>query len=120
MAEEYIRNPTTVMQRLLRDALRDEASFWYGRLAMALEVITLIKTLEEVPGTSLTEAGRQETVSTLVTFLRDQGFDDVAYKQYEVLNDWRKLKFEPSSSSLRASALQATDDVDGHGDQRPR
>lgn len=89
----FIHEPTAVLVKNLGQSLRDETSFWYGRLAMALEVVTLIKTLEDVPGTSATETGRQETIAVLQGFLKSQGFDELAYKHYDVLNEWRRLKF---------------------------
>jgi hypothetical protein len=67
-------------------------AFDYGRLALGLEVVTLIRTLESLP--VVNDAEREGTVACLATLLREQGLED-AYEVYDRLNDWRRVRFEP-------------------------
>jgi hypothetical protein len=63
--------------------------FTLGRLSMALEIITVIKTLEDelVPMLSLK---RYEIISVLETLLRDQDLAESAMEWYEALTLWRQ------------------------------
>ena len=47
--------------------------FKHGQLAVGLEIVTLIRTLESLPVVS--EAEREGTIATLHTLLREQGLE---------------------------------------------
>lgn len=72
---------------------------WYrmGRIAMALEVITVIRLLEDHEELV---AHAQECISVLQTLLNDQGLTDDGYAWYERLVEWRKPKLALVSPSL--------------------
>jgi hypothetical protein len=71
--------------------------FSYGMLAMGLEVVTVIRTLEALPTISV--GARQETISVLHTLLVDMRMDEQAYLWYERLDEWRRPKFRPEPES---------------------
>lgn len=110
----YMANPSQVLfEYLERLPGKDPAGGWkkwweYGQLAMALEMVTLIKNLEELP--VATDIGRQETISALHTLLQGMGLDVLAWETYDQLCEWRRPKFvaddgvrpepEPSESGV--------------------
>jgi len=99
MAQEFIKNPTETVRALLKIDVANGA-FSAGRLAMALEVVTVIRTLEEIP--SIMQPRESAVViSVLQTFLVDQGFD-WCYRTYDELSASRRPTFvpEPSLSSI--------------------
>lgn len=69
--------------------------FKHGQLAVGLEIVTLIRTLESLPVVS--EAEREGTIATLHTLLREQGLEG-AYEAYDRLAEWRKVKFVTAPS----------------------
>jgi hypothetical protein len=75
----------------------------YGRLSLALEILTVVKTLEDerVPMLALQRA---ETISVLRTLLVDQGMDTMAETWYDFLVEWRQPKFVAEGVSVPASA----------------
>jgi hypothetical protein len=100
MAEEneaYIARPTHVYRAWLSrtGAIREDVGFEEGRLAMAMEIITVRRSLQAV-GMLTTEM-----VSTLDALLADQGLIDTAEAMYEELAEWRKPKFKADVSSQR-------------------
>jgi hypothetical protein len=121
----YIVRPSEVFKLYLAEKMTvPDDAIQYGMLAMGLEIVTVIKTLEALPTTSV--GARAETISVLHTLLRDVGLDLYAYEWYERLNEWRKpsfvpvaeqphtddagaqlLQLSPSRASLLASALLA-------------
>jgi hypothetical protein len=92
----YIADPIPILKQYLksRRVVDKERELWfeYGCLAMALQVVTWIKTLEELPIT--TDVGRQETITALHTMLTELGIADEAYEWYDFLSQWRQLSFE--------------------------
>jgi len=91
----YIMRPSEVFKQYLGigGGVTSEDQFQYGMLGMALEIVTVIKTLEALPTTSV--ATRNEVISTLHTLLQDLHLDEHAYIWYDRLNDWRKPRFIP-------------------------
>jgi len=89
--EEILSDPTVMLRRDVQHEML--AAFEMGRLAMALEVQTRIRFLEGVGGEALLLGTREEMVSMLQTFLRDQGLDDLSAEWYERMLEDRKLKF---------------------------
>jgi hypothetical protein len=90
----YIMRPSEVFKLYLSEKMSvPEDAIQYGMLAMALEIVTVIKTLEALPTTAV--GTREETISVLHTLLRDVGLDLYAYEWYERLNDWRRPSFVP-------------------------
>jgi hypothetical protein len=96
----YMADATTVLMAFMKaKGIRPE--FRYGQLALALEVVSLIRTLEFLP--VVNDAEREGTVATLHTLLREQGLEN-AYEAYDQLAEWRKVKFVASDASPRGSA----------------
>lgn len=95
----YMADPSKVLwdylrtTRLPREGSAKGFKEWYdyGQLAMALEIVTLIKNLEQLP--VVTDIGRQETISALQTLLRSMDLDEVAWEMYDRLCEWRRPKF---------------------------
>lgn len=96
----YIRNPTRTFLQFLSatSEVTHDRILWYnlGQLSMALHIITVIKTLEQLP--VVTDHGRQEAISALQTILTELDLADDAYELYEKLGEWRKPTFEPEPS----------------------
>jgi hypothetical protein len=95
-----IARPTRTFELYVRDtgARPDGLSWHFGRLSMALEIITQIKILEEVR--VLSDSARAESISALHTLLTDCGLDDIGYVMYEKLLAWRKPKFVAENPEL--------------------
>lgn len=68
-----------------------ERWYQYGQLAMALEMITLIKSVEYLP--VVTDVGRAEITSAMQTLIEDMGLSDLAWEMYERLGEWRRVSF---------------------------
>lgn len=98
----FIKDPSRLLWAYLaRNAHTQESALdWFllGQMAMALEVITVIKSLEGIPIVS--DRGRVETISVLQTLLVDTDMADHAYDLYEELNEWRKPRFQDSEASV--------------------
>jgi len=86
---------TSVLMAYMK-AQKIRPSFGHGQLALGLEVVSLIRTLESFPVVNVAE--REGTVATLHTLLREQGLEN-AYEAYEMLAEWRKPKFVASDAS---------------------
>lgn len=99
----YIADPTSVLLQFLKreHGLKPRREFQLGRLAMALELLTVIKTLEDelVP---MLVMRRMEIISVLETFLLEQDLDERAKDWYDALNLWRQPSFvrEPSPGQI--------------------
>jgi hypothetical protein len=89
----FILRPSDIFAKFLHLRGSDELHYQCGMLAMALEILTLIKTFEALPAVS--QQAREETVSSLRTLLVDLDLDDHAEVWYERLNEWRKPKLLP-------------------------
>lgn len=102
----FIKDPSKVLWQYLQTKRRPMVRelYEYGKLAMALEIITVVKTLDSLP--VISELGRQETVSVLQTLLTDMGLDELAYDVYEQLNEWRRPKFDAYVEDLYARASE--------------
>jgi len=87
MSEDFIARPTEVYRQYLEYWASNgrEGNWWEeGRLAMALEIITVRKSLRSMGVTD---------TSVLDSLLVDQGLFDQAEELYEVLNEWRRPRF---------------------------
>ena len=84
-------DPTSVLMAYMR-AQKIDPEFRFGQLALGLEVISLIRTLESIPVVNVAE--KEGTISCLHTLLREQGLEN-AYEAYETLAEWRKIRFVP-------------------------
>lgn len=92
MSSVFMMDPTSIFKKFLRYNNRPvdyQAGFEAGMLAMALELITVVKTEESLP------TAHEETISTVYTLLSGMGLDEIATEWYERLNDWRKPTFVP-------------------------
>jgi len=106
MAQEFIANPTLLIRQLLRIQATD-ASFEYGRFAMACEIVTVIRTLESYE--SLLPAEHSASlIGVLQTMLSDQELNWV-YRVYDELSANRRPIFVPLPSP------SASADADGSG-----
>jgi len=65
-------------------------SYELGQLTVALEVVSLIRTLESIPVVSVAE--KEGTIATLHTLLRESQLES-AYEAYDALAEWRRVKF---------------------------
>lgn len=104
----YISRPTQVLKDFLeqQQGLKPRMEFTLGRLAMALEMITVIKTMEDelVPMLSLQ---RNEIISVLQTLLRDQDLAEPAMEWYEALTLWRQPVFSDELDAEREDTADA-------------
>jgi photosystem II stability/assembly factor-like uncharacterized protein len=93
-----IGHPTEVLVSVFPEV--GGAGFKYGRLAMALEIETLIRLLDTTEVSSALIATKEEVISVLKTFLGGQGFADVS-ETYDGLLRARRIVFvaddEPAS-----------------------
>lgn len=121
----YMQNPTeTLVEYLTRMGwlqVRDR-QFRLGRLSLALEVITVIKTLEDerVPTMALS---KEETISVLQTLLQDCGLAEEAMEWYDRLSEWRRPKFVAEngpSPSRTSDALPPPSDAHASLGESPR
>ncbi len=92
----FIQSPSKLLlEYLIKRGMvagkRERRVFEAGILAMGLEIVTVLKTLEGIPITS--EAARAETESVLHTLLVEMGIADHVYELYGNLDEWRKPKF---------------------------
>lgn len=95
MDEAFMADATKVLLAYMKSE-QIPTGFGYGQLAVGLEIVSLIRTLESFP--VVNDAERQGTVATLHTLLREQGLEN-AYEAYEMLAEWRRIKFAPVRSA---------------------
>lgn len=86
--------------------------FDLGRVAMAMEILTVVKTLEGAVGSSLLALEREEIISVLLTLVRNQDLEEVANAWYDYLSKARRLSFvavasEDELRDARVSAFEA-------------
>lgn len=65
----------------------------FGKLAMTLEIMTVVKTLEGVAGSSLLALEKEEVISVLTGVLRSTGMEADGEEWYEMLAAWRRPTF---------------------------
>jgi hypothetical protein len=104
--DDFMRRPTEVFESYMALEYGVPRGWYkYGRLSMALEILTVMRLLDEHSGIV---AHAQETISVLQTLLVDQDLFDDASMWYEKLSEWRRPKFyvvgDPDAD---ASALEA-------------
>lgn len=93
MTEEFMKRPTDVLLMAVGAMSQEEMSaFRLGRMAMGLELITVIRSLEGIP--ALDEGMTAAVVASLETLLVDQRLTD-AYTLYDVLSASRRPVFVP-------------------------
>lgn len=84
---DYILNPSRDLKRLMKMS----TEYDYGMLGMALEILTVIKTIEDLP--VIDQGARIETVSVLYTLLSDLDMLEAATETYEKLSEARRVRF---------------------------
>jgi len=116
VGNSFMADPTEVMEQYLAEQLdRDLDAVRHhlrrGRISMGLEVISLVKLIED----HSILASKEETISVLKMFLVNQGLDDVCHRWYERLDEWRKPKFRlvhggdaPSPDAENEAAVRAS------------
>lgn len=85
-----------------------------GRLAMAMEIITVAKILEA----HQLLAENEQMIAVLQTLLRDQDLMDPALEYYEGLSEWRRIKIDAACEAPDAPASEheaLADEVLPHG-----
>src|SRR4249920_2022226 len=102
---------TSVLMAYMK-AQKIRPSFGHGQLALGLEVVSLIRTLESFPVVNVAE--REGTVATLHTLLREQGLEN-AYEAYEMLAEWRKPRFVPVGNVPLRQGNDAVASLNGRG-----
>lgn len=94
--DDFIQRPTDVLQSYMAahgfDGNEVYTLMRMGRIAMALEIITVIKLLEEHE----LLAEHEQTISVLQTLLVDQELMEPALGYYEELSRWRRIKVDAS------------------------
>jgi hypothetical protein len=89
LGEDFIKDPTDVFRQwIARNGLQSNDPLWSGRLAMALEIMTLQRLLDYLQ----LESEHEQTISVLQTLLQDQGIAEAATQWYERLSEWRRVK----------------------------
>lgn len=124
MDDHYIADPSDVFKKFLEYDLRGhewQGGYQAGVMAMALELITVAKTIEALP--SENPAIPEEIISTIYTLLNGMDLTEQASVWYERVADWRRPKFvgdEPAASLVGiADAGQLTLPLD-HGPSSSR
>jgi len=94
VVDEFIESPTDVLisylatevkidRRAIRQMIRT------GRIAMCMELMTVVKLLEDHEHI-LVHAS--ECIAVLKTLIRDQDLEEAAESWYHNLNEWRRIK----------------------------
>lgn len=107
--DEFMARPTDVLRSFMAahgmDAEKTERILMWGRLAMALELMTVAKIIEDY---SLL-ASKEDTISVIQTLIIDQDLLEHADRWYKELCDWRRIKLADADAvygvpDVRASA----------------
>jgi hypothetical protein len=85
----FIARPSTLLKEFVASQGWNLDYDW-GRMAMALEIVTQIKVLEEVK--LMGDTARAQAVSALQTLLLDCGMES-AYEVYDLIGNWRIKTF---------------------------
>lgn len=99
MAEEFMKRPTEVLASYMAANTDQPERYWMrrmgpGRIAMAMELITVIRILESIQ----IAAEHEQTISVLQTLLVDQQLAELGAEWYSKLSEWRRIKtviYEP-------------------------
>jgi hypothetical protein len=95
----YLAQSTGMTEAVVRRTLRT------GRIAMGMEILTVMRLLEDHQ--LMTE--HEAMVSCLQTLLIDQGLAEDAMVWYGNLSEWRKPKLVPDSSQIIGRDADASD-----------
>ena len=106
----FMRDPVGVLLQRLEPREWERAWFDHGVIALALELVTRIKLLEDVAVT--TERERQAIISALQTILTDLELAPGIYELYDELSRWRQPRFVPDAPFPEPSRRES----DGAGD----
>lgn len=111
-----IKNPSEVLKKWVGRV--DARSFQLGRVSMALEITTVVRSLE-LYGQAMGDFEREQIVSVLQTLLREQGLDETAEVIYERLAKWRRLQaIDVSADDADASPHEEPEDEPALGGRR--
>ncbi len=94
MDDHYMADPSNVFKSFLEYNHRSQqwrAGYQAGVMAMALELITVAKTIEALP--SPDPVVPEEIISTIYTLLNGMDLTEQATLWYERVSDWRRPKF---------------------------
>jgi hypothetical protein len=105
-----IARPSEVWREYVRSTGRIEGFSWeMGRMAMALEIITQIKILEEIK--VMGDTARAQAVTALQTLLQDCGMGETAWQIYEDLDKWRRVRFYAEPAPEHEGTVVSAADV---------
>jgi hypothetical protein len=109
--DNFMMRPTDVLVSYLATQGgwndRSKHVFRLGRIAMALEIVTVTRVLEEYE----LLAENEQAIAMLQTLLVDQELAEEALDWYEHLSDWRRIRLADDGSDAyrRAVALGLVD-----------
>lgn len=105
MTINYMARPSEVYRQWLQAPEQrvlgqggDVRSFEAGRIAVALELVGVVKTLDHAGGAGLTDRERAAVSSTVVTLLDDLSLRDRAWELYDQLCSWRRTDIRPEGT----------------------
>ena len=105
MSEAFMKDPMLAFRRYLKYERRPTSfkkGFEAGVLAMAMELLTVVKTVNALPYEDT--LAQQEVVATVYTLLVGLDLLEPSQEWYEKVNEARKVKFVEHGASLRGSA----------------
>lgn len=117
--DDFMRRPTEVFVSYLAAVTgRDERAMRrlleLGRIAMAMELITVARIIEEY---SLL-ASKEDTIAVIQTLIVDQDLLEVADEWYKNLSDWRRIKLADDAGvddhDAQPSVPEAPQDAEPH------
>lgn len=113
--DDFMRRPTEVFVSYMATAFgydedRVRKMMRLGRIAMAMEVMTVAQLIEDY---SLLPT-KEDTISVLQTLIIDQELLEDADAWYKTLSQWRRIKLDPD---VHGSVQPASDD--SHPDAQP-
>lgn len=119
VVDDFMQRPTDVLRSYMAAqgiGLEEQVDLLrMGRIAMALEVITVVKMLED----HQLLAENERMISVLMTLLVDQDLLDIGMEYYRDLSEWRRIKaveVDVAAHGGQLSAHEVLPDADApHG-----
>ena len=106
--DDFMRRPTETMVSYLaartgKSPVQIVRLLELGRVAMAMELITVVKIIEDH---SLLPS-KEDTIATIQTLIIDQELLDLADEWYSNLSEWRRLRFIDGADVSHATDASA-------------
>jgi hypothetical protein len=120
MPENFIARPTDVFVSYLaqRQGTQEKVErrlLTTGRIAMGLEIVSVIRLLEDHDELVV---HAPEAISILQTLLNDQDLH-VAHEIYDELCEWRRIKLGPDEAGTAHASDDASHDAQPSDDEAP-